>query len=57
MTPRVSIRCLGCGGIVPDVAGPTHAYMLASPGYWQTYTGLLARASGGGMPHVDAYAA
>jgi len=57
MTPRESIRCLGCGGIVPDAAGPTHAYMLASPGCWQTYTELLARTSGGGLPHVDAYAA
>lgn len=57
MTLRESIRCIGCGGIVPDVAGPTHAYMLASPGCWQTYTELLARASSGGMSHVDAYAA
>lgn len=57
MTLRESIRCLGCGGIVPDVAGATHAYMLASPGCWQTYTELLARTPGGGLPHVDAYAA
>lgn len=57
MTLPQSIRCLGCGGIVPDVAEPTHAYMLASPGCWQTYTELLARASSGGISHVDAYAA
>ena len=56
------IPCLGCGGLVPDVEGPSHRYMLASPGCWAAYTETLS----GGMseswpkPHgaltVDAYA-
>lgn len=29
----VSLRpCIGCGAVVPDVAGPTHRYLGASPG-------------------------
>jgi hypothetical protein len=55
------IPCLGCGGMVPDIDGPAHRYMLASPGCWETFTELLA--SGGaaapgvhGTLVVDAYA-
>ena len=59
--PRVA--CVGCGGLVPDIEGPVHRYMLAAPGCWAAYTGLL----GGTLasvtlpePHasltVDAYA-
>jgi hypothetical protein len=56
---RPTVRCVGCHGEVPDVEGPIHRYMTASPGCWQAYTGLL----GGGLPPspaaglaVDAYA-
>ncbi len=55
--PRVA--CVGCGGFVPDIEGPIHRYMTASPGCWQAYTELMA----GSMPAsplaglaVDAYA-
>ncbi len=34
------IRCIGCGVLVPDVAGPRHAYMLSAPGCWQRYCSL-----------------
>jgi hypothetical protein len=34
------IRCFGCGGLVPDLDGPVHAYMLASPGCWALYAAL-----------------
>jgi hypothetical protein len=36
------IRCVGCGALVPDVDGPTHRYIGASPGCWQRFTDLLA---------------
>ena len=26
------VRCVGCGAPVPDIDGPTHAYIGASPG-------------------------
>ena len=54
--------CVGCGGLVPDVAGPTHPYMRASPGCWQIYGAVGARWHGqpGADParwhDVDAYA-
>ncbi len=35
------IACLGCGGLVPDIDGPSHRYMLAAPGCWAAYTGML----------------
>ena len=41
-TPQL-VRCVGCGAPVPDVDGPTHAYIGASPGCWQAYGELLAR--------------
>src|SRR5262245_21594553 len=28
-------RCVGCGGLVPKMEGPTHRYMEASPGCWR----------------------
>jgi hypothetical protein len=34
------IKCFGCGGLVPDIEGPVHAYMLAAPGCWALYTRL-----------------
>ncbi len=54
--------CVGCGGFVPDVVGPTHPYMQASSGCWQIYGEVGARWHGqpGAGParwhHVDAYA-
>lgn len=38
MTP-----CCGCGGLFPETDGPTHSYMLSSPGCWSTYGEVLAR--------------
>jgi hypothetical protein len=56
---RPTVACVGCHGEIPDVDGPIHRYMTASPGCWQAYTELL----GGGLPPspaaglaVDAYA-
>jgi hypothetical protein len=56
---RSTIECVGCGGCVPDVDGPIHRYMTASPGCWRAYTELMA----GNLPPsrlsalaVDAYA-
>ncbi|MFL5679475.1 MAG: DUF5946 family protein [Chloroflexota bacterium] len=53
------IACVGCGGLVPDIEGPTHRYIGASPGCWAMYTELNA----GSLPPspmsglaVDAYA-
>lgn len=53
------VECVGCRGRVPDMDGPVHRYMTASPGCWQAYTELMA----GGLPSipeaalaVDAYA-
>jgi hypothetical protein len=36
-------RCIGCGGLIPDIDGPTHRYMESSPGCWQLYGEVLAR--------------
>lgn len=54
-----SVECVGCRGLVPDIDGPIHRYMTASPRCWQAYTELMA----GGLPSipeaalaVDAYA-
>lgn len=37
--------CYGCGALVPDVDGPTHRYIGASPGCWARYGETLARAA------------
>jgi hypothetical protein len=57
--PAPTIECVGCRGRVPDIDGPIHRYMTASPGCWRAYTELMA----GGLPPipesalaVDAYA-
>jgi hypothetical protein len=54
------IRCVGCGGEVPDVDGPTHAYIEASPGCWELFGELGVRFVPGApssVVHVgDAYA-
>ncbi len=36
-------NCFSCGAEVPAVEGPTHDYMLSSPGCWQMYGEVLAR--------------
>jgi hypothetical protein len=53
------VACVGCRGLVPDIDGPVHRYMTASPGCWKAYTELTA----GNLPPssyaglvVDAYA-
>ena len=35
--------CFSCGAQVPDVEGPTHRYMLSSPGCWAVFGEVLAR--------------
>lgn len=36
-------RCFSCGAPVPDMTGPTHAYIESSPGCWHVYGKVLAR--------------
>lgn len=36
-------RCFACGGEFENRIGPTHKYMLSSPGCWAAYGELLAR--------------
>lgn len=57
------VACVGCGGAVPDVEGPTHAYMLASPGCWELYGRWAAERAWSAQTaaviaahHVDCYA-
>jgi hypothetical protein len=55
--------CIGCGALVPDVDGPTHRYIGASPGCWAIFNVVSARHYANpalGAAHqdlVDAYAA
>ena len=55
--------CPSCGGLFPDVEGPTHRYIASSPGCWATYGEVLAREYGSDALadvhrlSVDAYAA
>lgn len=37
------MQCCGCGVEFGDQEGPTHAYMLSSPGCWAAYGQVLAR--------------
>lgn len=37
------VRCPGCGAEFPASDGPTHPYMLSSPGCWDAYCQVLAR--------------
>ncbi len=37
------MRCCGCGVEFGDASGPTHRYMLSSPGCWAAYGEVLAR--------------
>src|SRR5262245_25299297 len=38
----MTARCEGCGAEFAQQAGPTHRYMLSSPGCWARYGELLA---------------
>ena len=55
--------CPGCGLVLPVYAGPTHAYVGASPACWRLYgqASTLSWGSGDGFPLlrlvVDAYGA
>lgn len=57
------IACPRCGARTPDIAGPTHPYMVSSPGCWRAFTELQAdELTRFGYPPahglaVDAYAA
>jgi hypothetical protein len=62
--PTGLIACVGCGALVPDIDGPTHRYIGASPGCWRAFGELQARqyedsAAYGGASRfvVDTYAA
>jgi hypothetical protein len=61
--PQPSVVCEGCGAQVPDISGPTHAYMTSAPGCWALHGDLVARGissrAGGGASQLrtDAYAA
>jgi len=61
--PADLVRCPDCGALVPDVDGPTHAYIGGNAGCWATWGELQARAYADPalaavMPlAVDAYAA
>jgi hypothetical protein len=37
------MRCCGCNEEFPAIDGPTHAYMLSSPGCWAAYGELLVK--------------
>jgi len=37
------MRCCGCNQEFPEANGPTHAYMLSSPGCWAAFGELLVR--------------
>lgn len=41
--PYASAPCFSCGAVVPVTEGPTHDYMLSSPGCWAIYGEVLAR--------------
>jgi len=56
------VPCVGCGGLFPEIEGPTHRYMESSPGCWAAYGEVLAREynnpvyGGANRLAVDAYA-
>lgn len=63
VTGERRVPCPDCRALVPDVDGPTHAYLGGSAGCWAAWGELQARgyedlAVGAAMPlAVDAYAA
>jgi hypothetical protein len=38
--------CPGCGALVPNIGGPTHPYLGASPGCWAVYGEVLEKEYG-----------
>ncbi len=42
------IACVGCGALVENTSGPTHAYVGASAGCWAVFGEVLAVRYGGG---------
>lgn len=48
------VPCVGCGVVVEPADGPTHPYMLSSPGCWIAYGELLTH--GPGQMAVDSFA-
>lgn len=40
MTPQ---PCPYCGFTSPEISGPTHEYLLSTPGCWKAYGDILAR--------------
>ena len=56
-------KCPSCGGLFPDIDGPTHRYMVSSPGCWAAFGEVLQREYGDPALQdvhrltVDAYAA
>jgi hypothetical protein len=49
----MTIPCIGCGALTPDIDGPMHPYLGASPGCWVVYGEVLAREYGEyGYPSV-----
>ena len=62
---EVNLRpCVGCGALVPEIEGPTHRYLGASPGCWAVYGEVLEKEYGDYLRYapvhrltVDAYAA
>jgi hypothetical protein len=37
------VPCFSCGALAPGIEGPSHKYMLSSPGCWAIYGEILAR--------------
>jgi len=37
------IQCFSCGGLFPQIEGPTHRYMDSFPGCWACFGKVLAR--------------
>src|ERR687896_852498 len=59
-TGEILRPCFGCGALVPEIDGPTHPYIGASPGCWAIYGEVLAKEYAYPPVHrltVDAYAA
>ena len=65
MPTEANLRpCVGCGALVPEIEGPTHRYLGASPGCWAVYGEVLEKEYGDYLRYapvhrltVDAYAA
>jgi hypothetical protein len=52
---RAHLRaCVGCAAMVPDIDGPTHRYIGASPGCWALY-GELAEKEAGDFRYVRSH--